>query len=158
MDEAAHTQKLDGIEEGLGREETIYRARFSEVQEEIRAQVWCVLVRDFFSRFLKGADTVVDVGAGDGNFIRNVTARRRVAVDLSPHVHDLEQSGVEVMQIPASEFAGALGGTADIVFMSNFLEHLPSKRAVLDVFDESRRALKPGGLLLILQPNIRYVG
>src|SRR5690606_15766959 len=70
----------------------------------------------------------------------------------------LAQKGVEVLQVPATEFADRLGEKADLIFMSNFLEHLPDKRVLLDVLDECRRALRPGGTILILQPNIRYVG
>jgi SAM-dependent methyltransferase len=46
----------------------------------------------------------------------------------------------------------------DVVFMSNFLEHLPDKQLVLDTFVEARRILRAGGRILILQPNIRFVG
>jgi hypothetical protein len=49
-------------------------------------------------------------------------------------------------------------GSPDHVFMSNFLEHLPSSRAVLDVLGVVRRKLRPDGSVLILQPNFRYVG
>ena len=144
--------------EGVGRESTIYRNRFSAQEELTRELTWQVLVERFFNRYLTRAEVVVDVGAGDGHFIRNVRARRRVAVDLSAHVQDLQRLGIEVLQTGATEFASKLTEPADIVFMSNFLEHLPSKRMVLDVLEESRRALKDGGLILVLQPNVRYVG
>lgn len=42
--------------------------------------------------------------------------------------------------------------------MSNFLEHLPDKRTLLSVLEECANALNPGGKVIILQPNIRYVG
>ena len=44
------------------------------------------------------------------------------------------------------------------MFTSNFFEHLPDKRALLDTLEESMRVLKPGGKLLVLMPNLRYVG
>lgn len=143
---------------GVGRECEIYGSRFSSAEDRTRATTWEVLVQDFLQKFVSPGDTVVDIGAGDGHFIKNIKAARRVAVDLSPHVKELEDCGVEVLQVAASEFTQVFAGEADVVFMSNFLEHLPNKRAVLDVLDECRRALKPGGMLLVLQPNIRYTG
>jgi hypothetical protein len=41
--------------------------------------------------------------------------------------------------------------------MSNFLEHLPSKSVVLDTFKEAHRILAPGGRIIVLQPNIRFL-
>ena len=50
-------------------------------------------------------------------------------------------------------------GSIDTVFSSNFFEHLPSKeRAHGDFFRESYRVLAPGGRIVVLMPNIRYVG
>lgn len=46
----------------------------------------------------------------------------------------------------------------DTVFTSNFFEHLPSKVALLDTLKECRRVLKPGGRILVVMPNLRYVG
>jgi len=42
--------------------------------------------------------------------------------------------------------------------VSNFFEHLPSTAALLGTLAEVRRVLRPGGRLLVLQPNIRLVG
>ena len=42
--------------------------------------------------------------------------------------------------------------------MSNYLEHLPSSEAVVRQLDQARQVLKPGGRLIVLQPNIRFVG
>ncbi|MCB0323551.1 MAG: class I SAM-dependent methyltransferase, partial [Bdellovibrionales bacterium] len=144
--------------QGVGREEEIYTKRFSPAEEQARAETWEVLVRDFLQPRIDRNAVVVDIGAGDGHFITRVAARRRIAVDLSPHVHELASKGVEILQVPATDFAARLNEPADCVFMSNFLEHLPDKRVLLEVLEETRRALRPGGTLMILQPNIRYVG
>ncbi|MCU7374976.1 class I SAM-dependent methyltransferase [Paucibacter sp. O1-1] len=47
--------------------------------------------------------------------------------------------------------------SVDVVFMSNFLEHLPNKDLVLETFRETRRILCRGGKVIVLQPNIRYL-
>ncbi len=144
--------------QGVGLEDVIYTRRFSSTEEETRTATWKVLTEKFFQNYVSSEDVVVDVGAGDGLFITNVKARERIAVDLSPHVQKLESQGVTVIQSPATDFADSLPEKADIIFMSNFLEHLPDKKVLLDVLAEAKRALRPGGSLMILQPNIRYVG
>jgi hypothetical protein len=42
--------------------------------------------------------------------------------------------------------------------MSNYLEHLPSSEAVIRQLRVALELLKPGGRLLVLQPNIRLLG
>lgn len=145
-------------DQGVGRESEIYSRRFSPEQEWLRGRTWEILCHEFFQPMIPQDTFLVDLGAGDGLFVKNIKAKRRVAVDLSPHVEELKSSGIETLVAPATDFAAKLGGKADLIFMSNFLEHLPAKRLVLEVLDECRRALGPGGRVMILQPNIRYAG
>ncbi|HMB04153.1 MAG TPA: methyltransferase domain-containing protein, partial [Isosphaeraceae bacterium] len=59
--------------------------------------------------------------------------------------------------LTSAEHMSAIGdSTIDVVFSSNFLEHLPSKAAVDRVLDEIRRVLRSGGFYIALQPNIRF--
>lgn len=157
-EEPASNTRSGSSAEGIGKESVIYTSRFTPAQESVRQDTWDVLVSEFFQNFINPSDCVVDLGAGDGLFITRINARRRIAVDLSSHVNLLEGKGIEVLQRLASDFVSELKEPADKIFMSNFLEHLPDKRTVLQVFEECSRALKPGGKVLILQPNIRYVG
>lgn len=143
---------------GTGRESLIYTKRFSTAEDATRLATWRILVSEFFSKFIHPYDTVIDLGAGDGNFIKNVKAHRRIAIDLSPHVRELERDGIEVHQIPAHQIDTVSDKNADIIFMSNFLEHLTDKRTLLVVLESCHRALRKGGRVIILQPNIRYVG
>ncbi len=48
--------------------------------------------------------------------------------------------------------------SVDIVFCSNFFEHLPDTETFLATLAEIRTVLRLGGRLLMLQPNIRLVG
>lgn len=145
-------------DEGVGKESTIYKKRFSDSQDRTREGVWQLLCGSFLKQFISENDVVVDLGAGDGLFSKNVQAKKRIAVDISPHVLELEKEGIEVIQSPATEFASKLDQPADVVFMSNFLEHLPTKQVLLSVLEECHEALADGGKIIILQPNIRYVG
>ena len=147
---------LEPSTECLGLENDIYKKRFSDEQEKVREITWQVLCNKFFSRWISSDDTVLDLGAGDGLFIRNIKAGKKIAVDLSPHVLELENQNIEVKQILASEMSKFYKNQVDVVFMSNFLEHLPSKSILLDVLKAAHEVLKPGAKVVILQPNIRY--
>jgi len=46
--------------------------------------------------------------------------------------------------------------TKDIVFTSNFLEHLATKTECNKVFSEALRVLRAGGKFTVLGPNIKY--
>jgi len=144
--------------QGVGREEEIYLKRFSPVEEDARQATWATLCRNFFQSYVPDCATVLDIGAGDGFFLKNIKAGRKIAVDLSAHARALESYGIEVFTAPATELETYIKHPVDVIFMSNFLEHLPAKNLVLDVLSSALRVLKPDGRLLILQPNIRYVG
>lgn len=155
VSESAATERRN---EGIGKEETIYGFRFSEHQDETRRVTWRVLCREFLQQYVPLDGVAVDVGAGDGSFVKNIQARRKIAVDLSAQVLALRDHGIEVIQTPATQMQAFMNEKADVVFMSNFLEHLPEKRLVLEVLEEAKAILKKGGRVMILQPNIRYVG
>ena len=46
----------------------------------------------------------------------------------------------------------------DVIFMSNFLEHLDTKDDVSNILYDAYKVLNSGGRLLIMQPDIRLVG
>jgi SAM-dependent methyltransferase len=47
--------------------------------------------------------------------------------------------------------------TLGLVFTSNFFEHLPDKASLAATLLEARRCLRPGGRLVALGPNIKYL-
>ena len=46
----------------------------------------------------------------------------------------------------------------DLVFMSNYLEHLDTADSVIEQLRVARRLLRAGGRVIVLQPNIKLVG
>ncbi len=155
---AESSQVVELRREGIGLEEQIYTSRFTEAQEKVREETWDVLMNGFLDKYIKPNDCILDLGAGDGLFIKRVKARKRIAVDLSTHVEALKDLGIEVHTVPGTQMAGSISEKADLIFMSNFLEHMPDKATLLNILAECKRCLKPGGKVMILQPNIRFVG
>lgn len=135
---------------------TLYQQRFPELSLAHKHAIWAVVCRRFLQRFVQPRDTVVDVGAGYCEFINNIVAQRKIAVDLNPEVARFAAPEVEVINESCLAISRLPAGSVDAVFMSNFLEHLPTKQMVLDTFREAHRILKDSGRIIVLQPNIRF--
>ena len=135
----------------------LYKIRFSEQSLPRKNEIWKVLCKNFFKKFIKQTDTVIDVACGYGEFTNNVSADVKIAVDLNPDSKSFLDADVEFHQCRATEIGTVLKNKGDVIFTSNFLEHLPNKD-VLDLFlDQVMMALKPGGKFLILGPNLKYL-
>lgn len=135
----------------------LYRARFDPEEIEKKNRLWRILCSDFFQKFIAEESAVLDIGAGYCEFINNIKARRKYAVDLNEDTRSFANPDVELFSCSAAHIGGLADNSVDVVFVSNFLEHLKSKQEVLEVLAEIHRVCRLGGHVLILQPNIRYV-
>lgn len=135
----------------------LYDARFNEREVSAKDAVWHEIVA-FLGRWIDPTAPVLDIACDRGHFIRWVTASERWATDirdvreaLPPDVRFVQASGLDLSSaVPQGHF-----GT---VFMSNYLEHLESSDAVIEQFKVAAGLLRPGGRVIVLQPNIRLVG
>jgi len=135
----------------------LYKIRFTQNELPRKNAIWQVICRDFLQRFIKTSDTVVDVACGYGEFLNNISANKKIAVDLNADALKFLDADIEFHQCKATDLGLVIIENADVIFTSNFLEHLPDKKT-LDVFlDQVMTALKPGGKYLILGPNLRYL-
>jgi SAM-dependent methyltransferase len=137
--------------------EAVYESRFDERARRDKQAVWAEIVR-FLRPFIAADQPVLDIGCDAGYFIRHVDATERWATDirdvsglLPGDVRFVQSDGLALGDVaPAGHF-----GTA---FMSNYLEHLPSSQAVIEQLRVVRDLLRPGGRVIVLQPNIRLTG
>jgi SAM-dependent methyltransferase len=134
----------------------IYRNRF-EATQAYRADVWRVLTAEFFQRFVAPDATVLDLGCGYGEFINNVAAGRKFAMDLNPDSAGALRSEVTLLAQDCSAVWSLASDSLDLVFTSNFFEHLPDKDALSRTIAEAHRCLRPGGRIIAMGPNIRCV-
>jgi SAM-dependent methyltransferase len=136
--------------------ERIYEARFRETRE-YRGKVWTVLLAEYFQKYVKPTDRVLDLGCGYGEFINQVRCGKKYAMDLN---HDalkhLDQS-VTFLEQDCSKHWELPDHSLQVVFTSNFFEHLPNKTALGKTLDEARRCLAPGGCIIAMGPNIKYL-
>jgi dolichol-phosphate mannosyltransferase len=139
--------------EGIDR---LYRLRYSEAQRRAREAVWQALCRHFFQRYVGETDTILDLGCGLGEFSRFIHAGRKIAVDSNPDAAAGLPPDIEFRVADARHLDFIAAGVLDVCLTSNFFEHLPSKQDLDAVLAEVHRLLRPGGSLIVLQPNIRY--
>lgn len=136
--------------------QSIYHTRFKG-RLEYRNRVWSILTRDYFQRYIQSRDVVLDLGAGYGEFINHVDCGKKYAMDLNPDTVRLVNSDVEALIQDCAKPWALPNNSVDVVFTSNFFEHLPDKHALSCAISEARRCLKPDGRLIAMGPNIKYV-
>ena len=136
--------------------QSIYELRFSSMLS-YRTQVWEILASNYFQQFVRPSDAVLDLGCGYGEFINHITCRERIGMDLNPRSPEFLAPGVKFLAQDCSTHWQLPDASLDVVFTSNFFEHLPDKKSLRDTLVEARRCLKPGGRLIALGPNIKYV-
>ena len=98
---------------------------------------------------------MLDIGCGYGNFINQVVARRRIALDAWPDFPRFLDAGVEPLVGDVTELRRIADHDVDFAFASNLFEHLP-QAAFATVLEILRAKLSSRGTLTILQPNYRY--
>jgi SAM-dependent methyltransferase len=104
-----------------------------------------------------GVRALVDLGAGQGRFVRQ-------ALDAGIDASGVEPSsvngavartryGVELRRLTVQQFLAGRPRDLDCITMLNVLEHLPAPRSVLQ---EAARSLRPGGVLAVVVPNVDF--
>lgn len=134
----------------------IYTQRFA-ANPEYRKRVWRVLIDSFFQKQIAPASTVLDLGCGYGEFINQVAAGKKYAMDLNPDAPMHLAEDVQFIQQDCSQPWSIPENCLDLVFTSNFFEHLPDKSALGRTLDHIKQALRPGGRLIAMGPNIKCV-
>lgn len=135
----------------------LYEHRFSKEEQQRKNSIWREIVLGFLQNFVPRDAVFVDAACGFGEAINHITAQRKIGIDLNPDSKEHLNQDVEFFQGDSTSFLVSLAHQADVVFASNFLEHLPNRSALEDFLASVRTALKPNGRFLILGPNLHYL-
>ncbi len=140
----------------------LYNNRFDQNAKIRKDGTWievCRYIEHVFKEKIKG--TVVDVAAGYCEFINNIHihgSEKRYAIDLNPDISRYARDNVNTIVSGIGDIKSNFEkNSVDVFWMSNFLEHI-SKEDIRKLLQDEYALLKPGGIVLILTPNIRYVG
>ena len=132
----------------------LYEYRFKGVDRNKKLSTWKIIA-EFIHEKLGKPSSMIDPAAGDCEFINQVPATERWAVDMGEHTKRAAQSDVKVVignnldvSLPLNYFEG--------VYVSNFLEHLHSQEDVATFLERMFAILKPGGKIAIMGPNFKY--
>jgi SAM-dependent methyltransferase len=136
--------------------QVIYGHRFAE-SRAYRQKVWQVLTAEFFQPLISPGGVVLDLGCGYGEFINQIAAREKYGMDLNPDSGRMLAPGIRFLQQDCSQTWPLAENSLDAVFTSNFFEHLPDKATLGRTLEQAHRCLRPGGRLIALGPNIKYL-
>ncbi len=141
---------------------TIYARRFAATAE-YRSRVWDVLA-PWLARFLPPSGSpprsraILDLGCGYGEWINRIPAARRHAMDLNAAAREHLDPDVVFHEQDCTRDWPLPPGSLDAIVTSNFFEHLPDKAALRATLRHALRALRPGGRLIAMGPNIEALG
>lgn len=131
----------------------IYEKRFTGF-EEYRKKVWKVLVDQFFSKWINSEHSILDLGCGYSEFINNAKCNIRHAMDLNPKSKEFLDKNIIFHEQDCSKPWSLEPESLEIVFTSNFFEHLPTKNHLDRAITNIHQTLKPNGILIAMGPNI----
>lgn len=143
------------------RRNSIYAAAH-EVRAGLSPQAQAPLVERahrFLSQLPRSA-TLVDIGAGSGDFLQVMGGLRhdvrRVALDPDPRcVAALQASGLDARLGSLDDLPASLAGKADAVVLSHVLEHVWSP---LEGLSQAAALLNPTGVLYVETPDRQGYG
>jgi len=119
-----------------------------------RTKVWRAIC-EYAQRFVDTQGAILDLGAGYCDFINNITAKQKIAVDFNSESGKYCNENVRFHCSSIEKMEFIPDHTIDAVFMSNLLEHLENEQ-LKKTFQEIGRVTKAHARLIILQPNYRY--
>jgi SAM-dependent methyltransferase len=145
-------------ESGLSQDlERIYSRRFDS-NESYRNLVWKTLIEDWFQRYVPRDAAVLDLGCGYGQFINHIQCAQKYAMDLNPGAIGRLNPDITIHRQDCTSKWDFDDETLDVIFTSNFFEHLPSKEHLAQTIAEARRCLRSGGKIIAMGPNVKFVG
>lgn len=134
--------------------ERLYQYRFRGIDQTAREAVWKEIAPHIYGLMGRPAK-VLDPAAGRGEFINNIPAGERWAVDSVVYPEHSPRLGTRFIasdifdvELPNEHFDG--------IWVSNFLEHLPTQEAIASFLEKMYAAAALGGRIAVMGPNFRY--
>jgi len=127
----------------------------SFVFDSRRDVVWKEVCRFIQKKFIPENCRILDIGAGYCNFINNIQAKEKHAVDIFSRLPEYANKDVATHVHSCTNLDFFNNDSFDVIFASNLLEHL-TREELLETLYELKRILRENGKLIILQANFKY--
>jgi SAM-dependent methyltransferase len=129
-----------------------FKTRF--IFDKSRDKVWRAICNDL-RKYIPTEATIMDLGCGYGDFINNIHAKNKLAVDISPESKNFCKGSILFHQSSSHKLDFVMDESVDVVFSSNLLEHL-DEETLAETLRELFRIIRKSGKLILLQPNYKY--
>jgi ubiquinone/menaquinone biosynthesis C-methylase UbiE len=129
-----------------------FKTRYS--YDKGRNKVWRAICCDL-QKYISPKATVLDLGCGYCDFINNIQAIEKIAVDISTDSKNYCLETVNFYLSPSNKLNFLRHETVDVTFSSNLFEHLEDQ-ILYETLQETFRITAKGGKLILLQPNFKY--
>jgi hypothetical protein len=134
--------------------ERLYSYRFRGIDQDARIAVWREIAPHVHG-LMGRPQKVLDPAAGRGEFIGAIDAAETWAIDEVSYPEAAHKPNTTVItssimdaDLPTDHFDG--------VFVSNFLEHLPSQEGISQFLERMGESMEANGCIAIMGPNYRY--
>lgn len=118
-----------------------------------------LLILDYFKEFgIKTGQKILDIGYGSGYFLKAAAN-----AGLNTYGVDISEEGMKIAQKTSPNSKLFVGKGEDLKFEDNFFDHVACIGVLEHFMDiekgikEMKRVIKPGGTLLILVPNSKFL-
>lgn len=133
----------------------IYEYRFKSVNSGQKNIVWKEIAT-FIHNETNNPKTILDPAGGMCEFINNITAEEKWTIDLNEEfIKKYVDDNIKVL-IGDNKSISLPSDYFELVFISNFLEHLNSQQEVADFLTKMFECVKPNGCLVLMGPNFKY--
>ena len=137
----------------------LYENRFNSQQQKSKLLLWKALIQDFLQAYVPANSVVLDIAGGYCEFINQIPAASKHLIDLNPDCRLFADPDINIHNIDILDEAHREkvdDNFFDVIFVSNFFEHLANQDQLFEVLNFCLQKLKPGGSLLVIQPNFKY--
>ncbi len=135
-------------------DEKYYQTRFS--YDKGRNAVWRAITAEL-QRYVSKDAIVLDLGCGYGDFISNIKAREKHALDVYKGAKRFLKNDIMFYEADALDMSLVPKKRFDVVFASNFLEHFDDSQLRI-IMRQIKQKMKKGALIILIQPNYKYAG
>jgi len=116
-----------------------------------RRGVWREIVR-YVKKDCPCTESLLELGAGYCDFINQFPAETKICYEQNPDMADYADEDVNFRCDSAVTLSGVDEGSIDLVFASNFLEHLTDDEHEV-IMPRIGEVLAENGQLILIQPN-----